>query len=326
MTMEIEELIESAHRAFGAGGVGQDAAAHWRDLTDMGWFMMTVPEEDGGLGLGWDAVVVIQRELGRVLASGAAMAQMLVVEALSRAQPSAGRDDLLAQAMGGERFTASLQLSDAGEGLSAYPDADLAGHMLLGSREKISINTIASAQHRQTWDATRRLFDVTAGDEILVLATGNEAAALADHLAAFLGTSLAADALGGVQAVLDMTVEYVQTRRQFDRPLAAFQALKHRLSDMKTALVGAEALMWAQARAAQAGDADVLAFGGMKSCACQAYQQIAEQAIQLHGGIGLTEEHPAHLYFKRAFLNEVLGGSTDHWTKAIGAAALAQAA
>lgn len=324
MTMEISELVESAHRAFGAGGVGQDAATQWRDLTDMGWFMMTVPEEDGGLGLGWDAVAVIQRELGRVLASGAGMAQMLVVEALSRAPASAGRDDFLARVMGGEAVTASLQMTGMGDGLSAFPDADQAGLMLLVRRDKISLHAVGSATYRQTWDATRRLFDVTAGAEQLVLASGAEAAALADHLSSFISLALAADSLGGAQAVLDLTVEYVQTRRQFDRPLAAFQALKHRLSDMKTALVAAEALMGAEARKGEIPD--TLRFGGVKAYACQAYQQISEEAIQLHGGIGLTEEHPVHLYFKRAFLNASLGGSADHWTQTIGAAALQSAA
>lgn len=324
--MEMDELIDSAHRAFGANGLDQYPAACWNKLTDMGWFMMMVPESDGGLGLGWDAMAVIQRELGRSLASGAGLAQMMAVYALSHAEKGPLRDDFLVRAMAGEAITASLQMGEDASPRTGIADADQARHAMVVQPDRIAIYNIAAAVHRPTWDATRRLFDVTVGDETLCLASGPDACALANQLKGFLALALAADAIGGSQALLDITVDYVQTRRQFDRPLAAFQALKHRLADMKTALVAAEALLWARARAQSLSSPDLLAFGAVKTMACQTYLHIAEQAIQLHGGIGLTEEYPAHLYFKRAFLNEELGGSARHWTKAIGTAALAAAA
>lgn len=117
-----------------------------------------------------------------------------------------------------------------------------------------------------------------------------------------------------------MTIDYLETRRQFDRPLALFQALKHRVADMKTALVAAEALFWARG---DDPDADAIRMGAMKAHAANVYRLIAEEAVQLHGGIGLTMEHPCHLFLKRATLNAALGGDADHWEEAAGRRMLA---
>jgi alkylation response protein AidB-like acyl-CoA dehydrogenase len=81
--MERAELQDSARKAFGQNGLVPDAGASWATLTEMGWFMMTVPEAQGGLGLGRTALAAIQYELGRALVPGSAMDQMLVIEALA---------------------------------------------------------------------------------------------------------------------------------------------------------------------------------------------------------------------------------------------------
>ena len=132
--------------------------------------------------------------------------------------------------------------------------------------------------------------------------------------------SLAADALGGANAVLDLTIDYLKLRKQFDRPLALFQALKHRVADCKVRIAAAEALLWERA-----GQADLtpVEAGALKALATQVYADVAEEAIQLHGGIGLTQEHPCHRFLKRAFLNRTLCGDVDHWTEQAGRDALA---
>jgi alkylation response protein AidB-like acyl-CoA dehydrogenase len=117
-----------------------------------------------------------------------------------------------------------------------------------------------------------------------------------------------------------MTVDYLKTRKQFDRPIAMFQALKHRCADLKTRIVSAEALLWA--RAGDVG-ASAVQLGALKALACEVFRFTAEEAIQLHGGIGLTEEHNCHLFMKRAELNRWLGGSADRLNEAAGRAALA---
>ncbi|RJF91238.1 acyl-CoA dehydrogenase [Sphingomonas cavernae] len=325
MNVSRAELQDAAEKAFGQGDLAPDAEKSWNLIAEMGWLMMAVPEDLGGLGLGADATGVIHTALGRALVPGPAMAQMLVIEALSAADGLTARDDLLTRAMGGEVMTASLA-GVSTTGLHAcVPDADRASQVLVVEDARILLVPTDSAGitilARDTWDKTRRLFDITPGESGggLVLAEGDAADALARRLKAQLLFALAGDSLGGAEAVLAMTIEYLGTRRQFDRPLAMFQALKHRVADMKTWLSAAEALFWANAAEASVS---VVQAGALKAHATTVYRTIAEEAIQLHGGIGLTMEHPCHLFLKRAMLNCALGGDADHWEEQAGRRAL----
>ena len=97
-----------------------------------------------------------------------------------------------------------------------------------------------------------------------------------------------------------------------------FQALKHRVADLKVKLEAAEALLWSRAN----DEASMAELGALKAHCNDVYRDVVEEAIQLHGGIGLTEEYPCHLFFKRAMLNGVLAGDTMHWEGATGRALL----
>lgn len=123
-------------------------------------------------------------------------------------------------------------------------------------------------------------------------------------------TAIAADALGGAQACLDRTVAHVNERVQFGRAIGSFQAVKHRLADMLVAIEQARSAVYWAAGEIDAGGADArLAAHAAKSFACDTYAECAGHAIQLHGGIGFTWEHDAHLFFKRARANLSLMGS-----------------
>jgi alkylation response protein AidB-like acyl-CoA dehydrogenase len=283
--------------------------------------MMSVPEAQGGLGLGREAAGVVHAALGRALVPGPAIAQMLVIEALSAADDLPQRDDLLGRAIAGEVMTASLSI---GPGLDCVPDADRASHILVISTDRVALAPLAGATiaPRATWDRTRRLFDVVPSSEGITLATGNDAAALGQRLQAQLLFALAADSLGGAGAILERTIEYLKIRQQFGRPLALFQALKHRVADMKTWLSAAEALLWSRA---VDPDAILVEIAALKAHATNVYRAITEDAIQLHGGIGLTTEYYCHLFLKRATLNAALGGDADYWEERSGLAVLQSA-
>jgi alkylation response protein AidB-like acyl-CoA dehydrogenase len=304
MSINRSELQDSARKAFGGSGLVPEENQSWAQLTDMGWWMMAVPEAQGGLGMGREAMGTIHYELGRALVPGSAMAQMLVIEALA----ATDQTELLAQAIGGTAMTTDL---------CHAPNADLATHILLVKDDCIALATITSAARRISWDETRRLFDVTAAHET-VLARGAAASALAEQLQSLLLMMVAADSLGGADAALTMTIEYLKMRRQFNRPLAMFQALKHRIADLKIALSGAEALFWNR----MAGTPTLTEMGALKAHCTQTYRLIAEDSIQLHGGIGLTQEHPCHLFLKRAFLNCALGGDADFHEERLGRAVM----
>jgi len=110
--------------------------------------------------------------------------------------------------------------------------------------------------------------------------------------------AVAADQLGGTQACFDMTLDYIKVRRQFNREIGSFQAIKHRMADalmlVEMARSGLERLTWGQADNLAAEASVVKAWGS------DAYKDVAAEAVQLHGGIGFTWEHDAHLYFRRA--------------------------
>jgi alkylation response protein AidB-like acyl-CoA dehydrogenase len=121
--------------------------------------------------------------------------------------------------------------------------------------------------------------------------------------------ALACEQVGGAQAALEMTVEYVNMRQQFGRPIGSFQAIKHRCADLLVEVESARsaAAYASPAVAAGADDASVAASIAKVYCS-QAYFHAAAECIQMHGGIGFTWEHPAHLYFKRAKSSEALFG------------------
>ncbi len=319
--MDRFELQQSARKAFGEAGLAPDPASSWSKLTEMGWFMMTVPEAQGGLGLGREAAAAIHYELGRALVAGPAIAHMLVIEALS----ATGHDVLLGRAMGGELMTSSLACPHQHSLIEAVPDADKASYLLVDQGESIFMVPLDQCHvtARQMWDETRRFFDVrlpTLNDEWRI-AQGPSAKALSEQLQTLMLLALSAESVGGAEAALAMTVEYLKTRRQFDRPLAMFQALKHRVADLKIAHSAAEALLWDQVNSASR----LTDMGALKAYCTAAYKLIAEEAIQLHGGIGLTQEHVCHMFLKRALLNCALAGDGDHWNEMAGRALMDKA-
>lgn len=318
-----QELEDSARKAFPDWEAAQDHDVAWSRVVELGWFVAGVPEDMGGLGLGNQDLAVIFTELGRALVPGPVLAQFLSIEALVAADPFEARDNLLERAMSGEVMTTSLAL--AGSSHEAVAGAADASYILTRTNDEIALVSLAGAEltPRKTWDVSRRLFDVTAADcaERHVLTRGAEAARLNDRLDALLCLGLAGDSLGGAQAVLTITLDHLQTRSQFNRPLAMFQALKHRAANLKALIDTAGAFY--RARASEPLNA--LTAGGLKSFCCEAYRDTAEDAIQLHGGVGLTTEYAVHRFFKRAFLNCALAGEAGFWNERTGRAAMAQA-
>ncbi|MCL2395224.1 MAG: acyl-CoA dehydrogenase, partial [Acidimicrobiaceae bacterium] len=121
--------------------------------------------------------------------------------------------------------------------------------------------------------------------------------------------ALAAEQVGGASRVLEMAVQYAKDRVQFGRPIGSFQAIKHKCADMLVEVESARSALYYAAWAAGAGDAELPAVASLaKSYCSEAYFHAAAQNIQIHGGIGFTWEHPAHLYFKRAKSSELLFG------------------
>jgi alkylation response protein AidB-like acyl-CoA dehydrogenase len=138
--------------------------------------------------------------------------------------------------------------------------------------------------------------------------------------------ALSAEQVGAAQRAFDLTLAYAKQRVQFGRPIGSFQAVKHRLADLYTLLESARSASYAAAfAAAGSGHELTVAASRAKAYCSEAFSTIAGEAIQLHGGIGITWEHPIHLYFKRAHVTAQLFGTPAYhrrrYARAVGLAA-----
>ncbi|MFB6618178.1 acyl-CoA dehydrogenase family protein [Streptomyces sp. NPDC056367] len=162
----------------------------------------------------------------------------------------------------------------------------------------------AACTARATMDRTRPLGEVTLARTPARLLSPDGAGVLA-RVRDLACTALAAEQAGAAARALESTVRYAKERIQFGRPIGSFQAVKHRLADMYAAVEAARSM----ALAAAAADAPPLLAAAAKSACSQAYSYVAGEMIQLHGGIGITWEHEAHEFFKRAHGSARLFGS-----------------
>ena len=147
----------------------------------------------------------------------------------------------------------------------------------------------------------------------LIGSPGDGAAAL-DRALDVAAVALAAEQLGGAQRALDMAVEYAKVRRQFDRPIGSFQAIKHRCADLLLEVESLRSAVGYAAAAVAEDSAEIPVLASLvKAYASETYFHVAAENIQIHGGIGFTWEHDAHLYFKRAKASELfLGDGAYH--------------
>jgi alkylation response protein AidB-like acyl-CoA dehydrogenase len=333
MSVELTEIQESARQIANDIGIAASEEKTWPLIVELGLLQVCVPEDLGGLGQGLAGASALHRELGASLASGPYLASMLAIDALTRSD-LADKAQWIERATTGEYIATALADGDlvvttkVSGTASAVPSADTASHILVYGGDVVAL--VAREQKgvqltsRPTFDGTRRLFDVgfdnVAVDSKLTLARGAAAKSLMQRMAAQRDFALAGDSVGGAAALLNMTVEYLQSRRQFGRPLALFQALKHRCADLKMQTEAAHALLLDGISRAESNEADAERAGRMaKQLACSVYAHVGEEALQLHGGIGMTSEHSLHLFLKRALLNEHLGRHSDSYELEIAA-------
>lgn len=303
---------------------GIDRALWAAFCQDLGLSGIGIPETSGGAGLGLVELAIIAEAAGAQVA----------------ALPLLGSLALSAQAIaaGGsaEQQTAHLPGLLLGDTIAAYAhDAELVadGNSLTGEARFVAHG--ASAQLLLVTSSTGAwivpadapgvtITPLTTMDQTRpyawVALAGVNAEPLANPLAAIAAAhragyiTVAAEALGGSQACLDRTVAYARERVQFGRPIGSFQAYKHRLADLMIEIEQARsAVYWAACAVEEGSDEAELAIHAAKSFAADTYFLCAGNMIQLHGGIGFTWEHDAHLFFKRArAIQSMLGDGAWH--------------
>jgi alkylation response protein AidB-like acyl-CoA dehydrogenase len=304
----------------------------WTEMAGLGWFGLAIGEQHGGLGLGLRELGVLYEELGRFLTPLPVMTSLLAADSVAVAGSEAQKSKWLPEFASGE-LRATLALPIGAVELPRLADDHLVSGILTDvlyadqvqelfvpvqhSSGRVYLAIVSSSdpgcaiESRPVIDLTRTMAKVSLTgvrmrpERLLPL---DEAvwSRILDHAS----LALACDSVGGAARILEDTVAYLGTRRQFDRPIGSFQALKHRVATWKILVEGSSALARHCADLGAQGDADSSTLSSSaKASATEAYMAVAGDAVQLHGGIGFTWEHECHLFLKRAKLNAVLFGS-----------------
>jgi alkylation response protein AidB-like acyl-CoA dehydrogenase len=283
----LDDLSSSTHvRAAIVSGDGFDRKL-WAAMLDQGWTAITVPEDDGGLGLTWVEAAILAEEVGAHVAP-APIVQHLIATA------SVHRDDVVTVAWSGTREV--VPYAPSADQVIAVVNGEL--HLVPGGGEP-----------QAAMDVTREVgwFTPVAGEHL------GGAEAVERHLD--IGATLyAAELLGAGQHMLDVSVQYAKDRVQFDKPIGSFQAVKHRLADMLVDVEGMRSAVYYAAWCLGVGDADAsIAASTAKAWCSDAATRVLASALQVHGGIGFTWEHDTHLYLKRGQLDALaFGDATFH--------------
>ena len=310
----------------------------WASLArDLGVAGLLVPEEQGGAGASAREAAVVLEELGRAVAPAPYLtSSVIATTALTTAETPGPRTGLVAELLSalasGERtlalavplcaaaFDVTLSVRADGDGLDGRVTSVAgvleADTLLVPARtdDGVELHVVdpsaAQVDPVVSLDMSRPLADLTFNDVPSRLVAPVTSGLPALRAALTLGAGLlASEQVGVAQWCLDTTVSYLKERRQFGRVVGGFQALKHRLADLYTEVEQARAAARYAAATAAAGDADAEVAASLAQSFCaDVAVRAAEECVQLHGGIGMTWEHPAHLYLKRAKADQIALG------------------
>ncbi|MGV9868376.1 acyl-CoA dehydrogenase family protein [Rhodococcus koreensis] len=300
----------------------------WKELAaNLGLAGLLVPEDRGGAGASAREAAVVAEELGRTVAP-----VPFLTSAVIATTALLDTDTALLTSLAAGELTAALAVPwtsgpdseiptvQADEGrltgtLTSIAGAVEADILLVpaSSPHGLAMYAVAAAEATVTpvvsLDMTRQLADITLDGAIGTLVTTNAYAAVRKALAVGAAV-LASEQLGLARWCLDTTVAYLQQRRQFGRAVGGFQAVKHRLADLYTGVESAAAAARYAAATLAAGDPDALVAATLAQAFCgDLAVTAAEEAVQLHAGIGMTWEYPAHLYLKRAKADQISLGT-----------------
>lgn len=324
----------------------------WQGMAEQGWCGIQAAEAEGGMGLGWVELALLQEQLGRRLACVPYFDSVVLAATLLRTCGDAGSTLLEAVARGETVATVSLdaeraqarkhpsggwQLDGEWPKLNAAGCAEqflLVAHDPDGQALLLAVPaTSLAVQPLQTIDATQRSASVRAEAVLLPaaarVAQGNELVTALARTRDLAAIALAAEQLGVAQQCLDLTLAYTGQRMQFGRSIASFQAVKHRCARMLVAIELARSAVYGAAAKADAGSGAVaVGFHAAQAlvAAIDAAQSCAQEAIQLHGGVGYTWEYDPQLYFKRAQAASQRLGASTWWCERVAAQLLDDAA
>lgn len=335
---------EADVRRLMATDLGYDKAVWAQMAGQLGLHGLAIPEEYGGAGFGFVELGIVLEEMGRTLLGAPFFASaVMAAELLMAAGDEQARKDYLPGIASGETIaTVALTESDGQwqessvtlravqvggtwrlSGAKTFvPDGVSSGLILVVARTDDGIGVFAvdgdadglTRESLPTMDQTRKQarldFDSVPARPV---GSADGAWAAVSRMLEVAAVGLAAEQVGGAQRALEMAVEYAKLREQFGRPIGSFQAIKHKCASMLVAVESMKSAAYYGLWAVASGDSELPVVSSIaKVCCSDGYALVAAENIQIHGGIGFTWEHPAHLYFKRARSSRILLGGPDY--------------
>ena len=329
---EVRRLLETTE--------GYDPGV-WAQLSDeLSVLGLAVPEEYGGSGFGFVEISIVLEEAGRALLCAPLLSSVMATTALLEFDDHAAMKDFLPGIVSGtiatlavaepsgrwdeSGVTATAQKSSDRWRLSGIKSFVLDGHtaslLLVAARTPAGISLFgvdgnAPALVRTpltTLDLTRKLAQIQLNNvEGRLIGVDGGGWQPLERTLVLASVALANEQAGVAQAAMDMAVQYAKDRIQFGRAIGSFQAIKHKCADLVVAIESAKSAAYYAASAVAASTDELVEVAEIAASFCsQACLEAAHENIQIHGGIGFTWEHPAHLYYKRAKGSEVLFGDT----------------
>jgi alkylation response protein AidB-like acyl-CoA dehydrogenase len=332
--------------------LGYDPELWLKIGSELGWTSVVIPEEYGGLGLGYVELVALLEIMGSSLVCSPLFASVcLGGNALLAGGTEAQKQEYLpAIAAGQTRATLAYMESNGrydATGIEAVARPDGGDYILNGSKTYVidghTADLLVVAVRDEgssgeagvslfvveadlpgierraltTMDQTRRQAEITFRDARLpVTALMGEAGGAWPALETTLqraAIALAAEQTGGAQRCLDLSVAYAKERVQFGRPIGSFQAIKHKCADMMVRVESARSAAYYAGCVVAENSPELPVVASLaKACCSDAYFECAADALQIHGGVGFTWEYDVHLYFKRARSSEILLGDPCH--------------
>ncbi|MFA5883228.1 MAG: acyl-CoA dehydrogenase [Acidimicrobiia bacterium] len=305
----------------------------WEGLAAQGWLGLHVPEADGGSGYGIPELVVVLEELGAAGAPGPVLATTLAAAIVAASTNDALRAEVLPSLAAGERIgavavpSASALSGTVEEGalrvqgtarpvLSAHLADVVVAPVATGSESPytwvvLEVGDGVTATELASLDPTRRVAELTV-DTVVPAArvlTGVDGQYVRDVAAVVMS----ADLVGLAQWCVDTSAAYAKDRVQFGRPIGQFQAVKHKCADMLCRVELARAAAWDASRAVTDAATRTLTAASAAALALDAAFENAKDCVQIHGGIGFTWEHDAHVYLRRSMAMRALAGEPTVW-------------
>ncbi|MBD0325358.1 MAG: acyl-CoA/acyl-ACP dehydrogenase [Pyrinomonadaceae bacterium] len=319
----------------------------WQAIAEQGWTGLLVAEEHGGLGLGLVEMAAVAEEMGRACLPSPFLSTLLAGALMERAGSAEQRAKYLEPLAAGE-LKATVALLEEGASWEAdsvqlaatrksdgnfsitgrklfVPDAEVCDVIICVAREGDALVLLPveraaaglSVKPMPSMDGTRKVYEVSFDGvsvaEVDALGADGDAAGALTGALDVATAALCAEMVGGMQWVLDATVEYAKTRQQFGRAIGSFQAVQHQCADMLLMTESARSAAYYAAWTLTENDpAASVAVSVAKAYCSDAYREVCNRGVQVHGGIGFTWEHDLQLYYKRSKSSETLFGDATY--------------